>query len=117
MKKVTILGEEVSVGFNLAVQIGFEEITSKSFADIDGSVRDSVALLTSAIITCNPESSITLDRLVHEASNSEILAANAALQSEIEAWMRIPATVEDHEDEVDSQDAADRGTGGDSPRP
>lgn len=74
MKKIlTILGQEVTIMFNMAVQISFEEITGKPFSEIDTNVsKDSLALAYSAIIANNPDCNITVDNLMHDASGAEL---------------------------------------------
>ena len=81
MKKIlTILGQEVIIMFNMAVQISFEEITGKPFSEIDTNVsKDSLALAYSAIIANNPDCNITVDNLMHDASGAELNAVIKAI--------------------------------------
>lgn len=108
-KKITILGCEVIIVFNMAVQITFEEISGKPFAEIDNnSSKDNLALAYSAILANNPDTSITIDKLMHEASGKDIAdLLNAVTESFIQ-WNKMPSTLADDEDHpADNSDNPD----------
>ena len=92
MKKIlTILGQEVTIMFNMAVQISFEEITGKPFSEIDTNVsKDSLALAYSAIIANNPDCNITVDNLMHDASGAELNAVIKAISDSFVEWNKEP---------------------------
>ena len=100
MKKIlTILGQEVTIMFNMAVQISFEEITGKSFREIDTNVsKDSLALAYSAIIANNPDCNITVDNLMHDASGAELNGVIKAISDSFVEWNKVPETLADEED-------------------
>ena len=100
MKKIlTILGQEVIIMFNMAVQISFEEITGKPFSEIDTNVsKDSLALAYSAIIANNPDCNITVDNLMHDASGAELNAVIKAISDSFVEWNKVPGTLADEED-------------------
>ena len=100
MKKIlTILGQEVTIMFNMAVQISFEEITGKPFSEIDTNVsKDSLALAYSAIIANNPDCNITVDNLMHDASGAELNAVIKAISDSFVEWNKVPGTLADEED-------------------
>lgn len=106
-KKITILGCEVIIVFNMAVQITFEEISGKPFAEIDNnSSKDNLALAYSAIIANNPDTSITIDKLMHEASGKDMAdLLNAVTESFIQ-WNKMPSTLADEDDNTSSPDTS-----------
>ena len=78
-RTVTILGEEVKVKFNMAVEMAFEEISGELFTiKALESVKNTLALYAAIIIVNNPDSKIDLKRLATDASFSEIQAMREA---------------------------------------
>ena len=100
MKKIlTILGQEVTIMFNMAVQIPFEEITGKAFSDINtDSSKDNFALAYAAIIANNPDTSITADNLMRDISGAELKELLQAISDAAVEWNEMPATLADDED-------------------
>ena len=105
MKKIlTILGQEVTIMFNMAVQISFEEITGKPFSEIDTNVsKDSLALAYSAIIANNPDCNITVDNLMHDASGAELNGVIKAISDSFVEWNKVPGTLADEEDKKEEE--------------
>ena len=105
MKKIlTILGQEVTIMFNMAVQISFEEITGKPFSEIDTNVsKDSLALAYSAIIANNPDCNITVDNLMHDASGAELNGVIKAISDSFVEWNKVPETLADEEDKKEEE--------------
>lgn len=103
-KKINILGEEITIRFNMAVEIAYEEIAGKPFSleELE-SQKNSVALYMAAIITNNLETSITFDRLITEARGEEITTLGAAVVDCMKDWMAIPSVVKP-EQTTDSDD-------------
>ena len=100
MKKIiTILGETLTIAFNMAVQISFEEITGKPFSDINtDSSKDNFALAYAAIIANNPNTSITADNLMRDISGAELKDLLQAISDAAVEWNDMPATFADDED-------------------
>ena len=100
MKKIlTILGQEVTIMFNMAVQISFEEITGKPFSDINtDSSKDNFALAYAAIIANNPDTNITADNLMRDISGTELKDLLQAISDAAVEWNEMPATLADDED-------------------
>ena len=100
MKKIiTILGETLTIAFNMAVQISFEEITGKSFREINtDSSKDNFALAYAAIIANNPDTSITAGNLMRDISGSEFKDLMKAISDAFVEWNDIPDTFADDED-------------------
>ena len=100
MKKIiTILGETLTIAFNMAVQISFEEITGKSFREINtDSSKDNFALSYAAIIANNPDTNITADNLMRDISGTELKDLLQAISDAAVEWNDMPATLADDED-------------------
>ena len=100
MKKIiTILGETLTIAFNMAVQISFEEITGKPFSDINtDSSKDNFALAYAAIIANNPDTNITADNLMRDISGTELKDLLQAISDAAVEWNEMPATLADDED-------------------
>ena len=98
-KTLTILGHEVVITFNMAVQISFEEITGKPFSDINtDSSKDNFALAYAAIIANNPDTKITADNLMRDISGAELKDLLQAISDAAVEWNEMPATLADDED-------------------
>lgn len=99
-KTLTILGHEVVILFNMAVEISFEEISGKPFSEFDlKASKDILALAYAGIIANNPDVDITANDLMFKASGAELAAViNTITESFIE-WNKIPQTLNDEEDE------------------
>lgn len=99
-KTLKILGHEVVIFFNMAVEISFEEIAGKPFSEFDlKASKDILALAYAGIIANNPDVEITANDLMFKASGAELAAViNTITESFIE-WNKIPQTLNDEEDE------------------
>ena len=103
-KTITIRVQEVTIMFNMAVQISFEEITGKPFSEIDTNVsKDSLALAYSAIIANNPDCNITVDNLMHDASGAELNGVIKAISDSFVEWNKVPETLADEEDKKEEE--------------
>ena len=100
MKKIiTILGETLTIAFNMAVQISFEEITGKPFSDINtDSSKDNFALAYAAIIANNPDTNITADNLMRDISGAELKDLLQAISDAAVEWNGMPDTLADDVD-------------------
>lgn len=101
-KKITLFGEELTIRFNMKVEIAYEEIAGKPFnlKDFD-SQKNSMALYMAAIIASNPDTTITFERIVTEATAAEIgTIANAVIEC-MSDWLKVPEVIpeEKHEEE------------------
>ena len=98
-KTINILGESITIAFNMASLIGFEEITGKPFNEINiGMSKDTLALSIAVIIANNPDTQITANALMTEASGKEISELTQAVTAAFMEWNRIPVTLSDDED-------------------
>ena len=124
MKKqqITLLGETLTIVFNMACQIAFEEITGKPFSDFDSNkTKDILALDYAVILVNNPDTDITADRLMREANAQDMQTLNNAITSALMDWNGIPATLADDEDHTadnsDNPDNPDNTGNTDNPEP
>lgn len=98
MKKINVFGEELTIKFNMGVQIAFEKISDKPFYDIDfKKAENRLVLYTAAIIHNNPKSSITIDTLLN-ASQEELIMIDEAISGEMDDWYHIPSACNDNEE-------------------
>ena len=98
-KTINILGESITIAFNMASLIGFEEITGKPFNEINiGMSKDTLALSLAVIIANNPDTQITANALMTQASGKEISELTQAVNDAFIEWNTIPETLSDDED-------------------
>ena len=98
-KTINILGESITIAFNMASLIGFEEITGKPFNEINiGMSKDTLALSIAVIIANNPDTQITVNALMTQASGKEISELTQAVTAAFIEWDTIPETLSDDED-------------------
>ena len=103
--KIDLFGESLDIAFNMAVEIGYEEITGEAF-DIEGIKRSKnmVALLYSSIAVNNPDTAITIDDLYRKAKASDIVALRDCVFAAMNEWIAVPKVIE-VDDEADGGDA------------
>lgn len=95
-KKINILGEDIVLRFNMAVQLSYEEVTGEAFIVQNITTRKAqAALYIAAIITNNPETGITLERLMKEAKSPDFQALDMAMGELISDWYNLPKAVAD----------------------
>jgi hypothetical protein len=88
---ITLLGEELSIKFNLAVECAYEKIAGKPF-DLNDliSQTSSAALYMAAILESNPDTEITVERLMREATGPEIEQLSKAVVAAMTKWLDMP---------------------------
>lgn len=93
-KKIKFLGEEITIRFNMAVELAYEEIAEKPFnlKDLD-SQKNSVALYMAAIIANNPDTQITFERVITEATAAEIGNIASATIECMTDWLKVPDVI------------------------
>ena len=106
--QVTILGEEIVIHFCMAVEIAYEEITGEPFnIESLNSQKNSIALYMAAILTAKPDTEITVDRLLKEASGQEIVNVATAVINSMTEWMKMPAIIPDDEPQPEEEEDAE----------
>ena len=94
-KKITVKGEEITIKFNLGVQCAYERIAKKPFNLEDFTDKTLlVVLFQSAIIANNPDTEITLDYLMTDATLEEVSALDNAVSETMKDWLHIPDIIE-----------------------
>lgn len=107
-KNIEILGEQIILRFNMAVQLAYEEITGRPFTVQEMTMKKAqMALFIAAIITNNPETGITMDRLLTEAAGDDITKLDTAMGEIISEWYHLPDRVVEVLEE-DNEKAAKR---------
>lgn len=109
-KRIKILGEDVVLRFNMAVQLSYEEITGVPFSLNDMVMkRSQIALYMAAIIVNNPDTLITADRLMTEARVDDINALDSAMGELMSDWYNLPKAVADVIEEDNKKVARKKG--------
>ena len=107
--KVTILGEELDIRFNMAVEIAYEEITGEGFTiESLGKMKNMLALGMAAIISAKEDTAITIERLMKEANGKEIGTLNNAVVTAMTEWLQIPKVVADAEAREEQTDVNEK---------
>lgn len=108
-KTITLFGQTVDLAFNLAAQIAWEDSTGKVF-DISEikSRKDTIALFMSCVIAGNPDTTITMDKLMFELSFDEMQVLDKAIGELIREWYHLPATAQKEEPEQKGKKHAKR---------
>lgn len=96
MKTITILGRQVNIAYNIAVQILFEDIVGKSLSEADLTLtRNSLALYYACISVNNKNTDITIDDLMYNISGDEMATLRVAVTESISEWSHIPSIIDD----------------------
>ena len=99
---ITILGEDIKIGFCMAVELTYEEIAKKPFVLSElNSQQNSMALYMAAIITYNPDTNLSFDNIVRNASAAEINELGKAVMKAMEKCMKVPDVIPEEEHKGD----------------
>ena len=97
-KKITILGEDVTIAFNMATEMQWENVVNEPFSVEKLKWKKYVLpLYYAAIIANNPKSEITLEALATEATREEIQAIDDAVAVCLQEFLNIPKVVKTEE--------------------
>lgn len=89
-KNITVMGEEVTIKFNMAVQIAYERITGRQFNLDDFKTKEFMpALFMAAIIANNPKTKVKMDYLLSDATVDEVHALDVAISETMSDWLHI----------------------------
>ena len=104
--KITVKGEEITIKFNMAVECAYEEITSRPFNLQDFKEKKLlVTLFFSTILANNPDTKITLDYLLKDATFDEIRSLDSAVSEVMTDWLHIPSVIpQEHQKEEEGED-------------
>ena len=108
-KKVTVLGEELDIRFNMAVEIAYEEIANEPF-NVQSLERQKniVALCMATIIANNPETKITAERFIREVASDEYNTLVSAVIEAMTEWMKIPSVIPQEKPSEEETEAAEK---------
>ena len=103
--KVTISNEEIDIQFNMAVEIAYEEVAGEPFnIESLSKMKNTMALCMAAIVAANPDTSITMEYLLKNASVKEIGELKNAVTETMMEWLQIPKVIADAEAKEEQPD-------------
>ena len=106
-KTITILGEELTIRFNMKVEITFEEITGEAFSlQSLEKQKNCIALYYAAILTNNPDTNIKIEQLLEDATAKEINNLAEAVIGAMTEWMKIPSVLPKEDQQAEDSDKA-----------
>ena len=103
--KVNISNEEIDIQFNMAVEIAYEEVAGEPFNfESLSKMKNTMALCMAAIIAANPDTDITMEYLLKNASVKEIGELKNAVTETMMEWLQIPKVIADAEAKEEQPD-------------
>ena len=103
--KVKISNEEIDIQFNMAVEIAYEEVAGEPFnIESLSKMKNTMALCMAAIVAANPETGITMEYLLKNASVKEIGELKNAVTETMMEWLQIPKVIADAEAKEEQPD-------------
>lgn len=115
MRKININGEELTITFNLATELSYEEITGKAFTTSEimneaGKIkaRNAINCVIACVIANNPDAKTDSQYLLFNATKKEIETAIEAVMEEMMIWLDIPAIAEAHVKELQKEEEDER---------
>lgn len=88
-KKITFLGKEVTISYNMATQIAYEEISGAPFdPETLSKTSNTLVLYYACIIANNPDTTITFDDMLLNATASDIKVLRDAVLDSFAAWCK-----------------------------
>ena len=94
MKKITILGHDLNICFNMAAEIEYEEQSGKPF-DLEkmNTQKATMQLCYAVLKVANDKVPFTFDQLNRQAKFSETAELKAAVIESMNEWLGIPAVM------------------------
>ena len=103
-REITILGKTLKVRFSLLSQIMFEQLSGKSFSELDtNSSKDRMVLYLAVLSSSNEGEMLTADELLKQCSLEDIRQMDQAVLSSMTEWSTIPAVIADKPTEPDAE--------------
>lgn len=103
-REITILGKTLKVRFSLLSQIMFEQLSGKSFAELDtNSSKDRMVLYLAVLSSSNEGEMLTADELLKQCSLEDIRQIDQAVLSSMTEWSTIPAVIANKPTEPDAE--------------
>ena len=103
-REITILGKTLKVRFSLLSQIMFEQLSGKSFSELDtNSSKDRMVLYLAVLSSSNEGEMLTADELLKQCSLEDIRQIDQAVLSSMTEWSTIPAVIANKQIEPESE--------------
>lgn len=103
-REITILGKTLKVRFSLLSQIMFEQLSGKSFSELDtNSSKDRMVLYLAVLSSSNEGEMLTADELLKQCSLEDIRQIDQAVLSSMTEWSTIPAVMANKPTEPDAE--------------
>lgn len=103
-REITILGKTLKVRFSLLSQIMFEQLSGKSFSELDtNSSKDRMVLYLAVLSSSNEGEMLTADELLKQCSLEDIRQIDQAVLSSMTEWSTIPAVLANKPTEPDAE--------------
>ena len=94
MKKITILGHDLNVSFNMATEIEYEELSGKPFDLQEMNTQKATMQQCYAVLkVSNDKVPFTFEELNRKAKYSETVELKAAVIEAMNEWLGIPAVM------------------------
>lgn len=103
-REITILGKTLKVRFSLLSQIMFEQLSGKSFSELDtNSSKDRMVLYLAVLSSSNEGEMLTADELLKQCSLEDIRQIDQAVLSSMTEWSTIPAVIANKPTDPDAE--------------
>lgn len=103
-REITILGKTLKVRFSMLSQIMFEQLSGKSFLELDtNSSKDRMVLYLAVLSSSNEGEMLTADELLKQCSLEDIRQIDQAVLSSMTEWSTIPAVLANKPTEPDAE--------------
>ena len=105
MNKINILGHELNVSFNMAVEIEYEEMSGKPF-DLESmnTQKTTMQLCYASLKIANNKVPFTFEQMVGKLSFSETADLKNKVIEAMNEWLVIPTVMADNEQEQPSRE-------------
>ena len=99
-RKIHFLDEDLNISFNLAVMVAFEQISEKPFDnEILLKTKGQLILYTAVILANNPDTKITMERLMTEPNALDIQRLDKEVAGAMKDYYVIEPQDKEGEDE------------------
>ena len=99
-KEITVMGETLTIAFNLATQITYKKITDVDFNGKDlEDPNKMVALYMACILANNPETKITIDNILLDIKQAELATLSSAVAESMADFYDVPMSEKESQKE------------------
>lgn len=97
-KKITILGNELSIAFNMAVQIEFEDLSGHPFDfDILDTQKATMQLCYASLKASNENVPFTFDEMIKQLGVEETANLKTAVIEAMNDWFNVPKVLQEQQ--------------------